>query len=224
MHTICVSDIPRPVIASRSAASILLFVRRSSCCSLLRNCKLACCFSGITGMDSFAASIRDAINCRRATSLFPFLRLPSHSNKVGAASVLSFSPPPIQGLPGPMRVLPLLFFLWAATPRTCFFAPFCQCLCQCLFHIVPPRFMLTSRSVTQTRCVIRNYPVLECLISIAFLDLVVAPRLSSLCKIRTQDCVLRIQEFEDEAFSNSIPLRLKDLELLHVVVEHFHVH
>jgi hypothetical protein len=35
--------------------------------------------------------------------------------------------------------------------------------------------------------VIRNYPVLECLISIAFLDLVVAPRLSSLCKIRTQD-------------------------------------
>jgi hypothetical protein len=84
--------------------------------------------------------------------------------------------------------------------------------------------MLTSRSVTQTRCVIRNYLVLECLISIAFLDLVVAPRLSSLCKIRTQDCVLRIQEFEDEAFSNSIPLRLKDLELLHVVVEHLHVH
>jgi hypothetical protein len=85
---------------------------------LLRNCKLACCFSGITGMDSFAASIRDAINCRRATSLFPFLRLPSHSNKVGAASVLSFSPPPIQGLPGPMRVLPLLFFFWGChTPN-----------------------------------------------------------------------------------------------------------
>ena len=43
----------------------------------------------------------------------PFLRscLPSYSKKVWAASVLPFPPPPIQGLPGPMRPPPALFFV-----------------------------------------------------------------------------------------------------------------
>jgi hypothetical protein len=124
-----------------------------------------------------------------------------------------------------MRVLPLFFFfLGLPHPElasTRHFANVFANAFSTLFHHasclphVPSSRHVVSFVITQS---------LEYLISIAFLNLVVAPRLSSLCKIRTQDCVLRIQEFEDEAFSNSIPLRLKDLELLHVVVEHLHVH
>jgi hypothetical protein len=164
------------------------------------------------------------LSCRRASLIqglpfpqsqpfpsSPLLRscLPSHSNKVGTASVLSLSPPPIQGLSGPLRASPLpppLFFstFRAAIPRTFSHPP--SSFCQCFFHIISPRCMLTSRFVTQISLSFKIAQSLECLNSIAYLDLAVAPRLSSLRKIRTQ----RIQYFKGEAFSDRIPLRLND--------------
>ena len=161
----------------------------------------------------------------------PFLRscLPSHSNKVGAASVLSFLPPRDPGLARPHACPPpalFFIFIFFGQPHpelasTRHFANVFANDFSTLFHHasclphVPSRRHVVSFVIAQS---------LEYLIYIAFLYLMVAPRLSSLCKIRTQDCILRIQEFEDEAFSNRIPLRLKDLELLHVVVQRFHVH
>jgi hypothetical protein len=130
-------------------------------------------------------------------------RLPSHSNKVGTAIVLSFSPPPIQGLPDPMLAPPIPFlspsdpeFQGCHTPK---FLPMpfphysTPHVLPMPFHIMPPRFMLTSRTVTQISLSLKIDQSLKCLSSIAYLDLAVAPRLSSLRKIRTQDCVLRIQ-------------------------------
>jgi hypothetical protein len=52
---------------------------------------------------------------------------------------------------------------------------------------------VTSLSVTQISLSFKIAQSLKRLSSIAYLDLAVAPRLSSLRKIRTQDCVLRIQ-------------------------------
>jgi hypothetical protein len=61
----------------------------------------------------------------------------------------------------------------AVIPRT--FPPAPSSCCQCLFHITPPRCMLTSRPVTHTRLSLKIAQSLNCLISIAYLDLAVAP-------------------------------------------------
>ncbi len=84
--------------------------------------------------------------------------------------------------------------------------------------------MLTSRPVTQISLSLQIAKSLECIISIAYLYLTVTPRVSSLHKKRTQDCVLRIQWFEGWAFPDRIPPQLDDMEFIHVVIESLHVH
>jgi hypothetical protein len=126
---------------------------------------------------------------------FPLLRscLSSHSNKLGLQVYFPYRLPrsracqtPCLSLPALPPAPPLTQNSRAVIPRTFSHAPSSRC--QCLFHIIPPRCMLTSRPVTQIRLSLKIAQSLKCLSSIAYLDLAVAPRLSSLRKIRTQDC------------------------------------